>query len=48
MIAQVDHESSWIDPLMDYIDKGALPNDPTEVRKLKGKPHGMSLWIERL
>ena len=34
-IFQVNHESSWIDPLIDYICKGVLPNDPAKARSIR-------------
>ena len=35
MIAQVNHEPSWMDLLIDYLEKGPLPNNPTDARKIK-------------
>ena len=30
-------ESSWIDPIWDYLIEGLLPNDPKEASKLRSK-----------
>ena len=34
-IFQIDHKSSWIDPLMDYITKKLLSDDPIKARSIK-------------
>ena len=36
-IFQVGYEPSWINPLMDYISRGILPNDLVKVRSIKGQ-----------
>ena len=35
LIAQIEHEPSWIDPLMEYLTKGVLLANPVEARRIK-------------
>ena len=33
-VLEIDHEPSWIDPLITYLRDGVLPQDAKEARKL--------------
>lgn len=34
-VQQVSHELSWIDPLVQYLIEGTLPNSPSKAKRLK-------------
>ena len=34
-IVQIEHEPSWIDPLIKYIAEKILPDDPVKARRIK-------------
>ena len=36
-VSNVMSESSWMDPMWDYLIEGLLPNDPNEASKLRSK-----------
>ena len=36
-VSHVMSESSWMDPIWDYLIEGLLPNDPKEASKLRSK-----------
>ena len=33
-VMEIDHEPSWVDPLITYLKDGVLPQDAKEARKL--------------
>ena len=33
-VMEIDHEPSWVDPLITYLKDGVLPQDTKEARKL--------------
>ena len=37
-VAQVGSESSWMDPIWDYIINGRLPDDPKEAATVRTRP----------
>ena len=37
LVMEIDHEPSWIDPLITYLRDGVLPQDAKEARKLRNQ-----------
>ena len=47
-IMEIDHEPSWVDPLIIYLRDGVLPQDAKEARKLRNQASQYILYEGKL
>ena len=48
LVMEIDHEPSWVDPLVTYLRDGTLPQDAKEARKLRNQASRYVLYEGKL
>ena len=44
----VDHSTCWVDPILEYLTKGKIPEDKNEVRRIKYQANRYVVLNEKL